>query len=124
MKLFTARYAGFCTGCSAAIEPGDRVLFAGQKRIYCSVECERVNHRMTDEEIKADNRAAFFASMPKNPGDERCDDCSGTGTRIWGAIVNGVPTHSGVCFRCQGKGKQSLADRRRNFTYDCHRQAV
>jgi len=51
---------------------------------------------------------------------EKCDRCNGTGTAIWGAIVNGKPTHSGTCYRCQGKGLQTEADKRRNYGYDCH----
>jgi len=37
---------------------------------------------------------------------------------VWGAIVNGQPTHSGTCFRCGGKGWQDESDKRRNWGYD------
>lgn len=48
---------------------------------------------------------------------EKCERCRGTGEYIWGAIVNGVPTHRGVCFHCGGKGHQDEADKRRNRNY-------
>lgn len=48
----------------------------------------------------------------------RCDKCRGTGTYSWGACVNGVMTHSGLCNRCHGKGQQDQDDYRRNYGYD------
>lgn len=33
-----------------------------------------------------------------------CSRCGGTGTYVWGAIVNGVPSFAGQCFRCGGSG--------------------
>lgn len=48
----------------------------------------------------------------------RCGRCAGTGAYITGT-VNGVPTGpGGICYRCEGKGFQTDADRRRNFGYD------
>ena len=47
-----------------------------------------------------------------------CDKCRGTGTYYWGAMVNGVMTHSGPCFRCEGQGTQTDGDQRRNYGYD------
>lgn len=52
--------------------------------------------------------------------DTECDGCGGSG--IWygrGYMENGVfrgPT--GKCFRCDGKGHQTEADRKRNQNYD------
>lgn len=34
-----------------------------------------------------------------------CDRCGGTGTYVWGAIINGCPQYAGVCFKCEGVGK-------------------
>lgn len=34
-----------------------------------------------------------------------CDRCGGTGTYVWGAIINGCPQYAGVCFKCEGEGK-------------------
>lgn len=34
-----------------------------------------------------------------------CWRCGGTGIYVWGAIVNGKPTHSGPCYACQGGGE-------------------
>ena len=48
--------------------------------------------------------------------------CSGTG-RFYsgGAVVNGTYTGTlGTCYRCEGKGWQSEADRKRNAYYDNH----
>ncbi len=49
-----------------------------------------------------------------------CDRCSGTGIYVWGAIVNGQPSHTGHCYRCEGKGYQGQDDYRRNWGYDRH----
>lgn len=59
------------------------------------------------------------ADKPSEP-DTKCDGCGGSG--IWygrGYMLNGVfqgPT--GKCFRCDGKGHQTKADRIRNSNYD------
>jgi len=47
----------------------------------------------------------------------RCDKCGGRGIYGWGGTVNGVPRFSGPCFACQGKGRQTDADQRRNYGY-------
>ena len=58
-------------------------------------------------------------SVPNDkPG--RCAKCSGKGVVCWGAVVNGVPSRSGVCFACQGTGKQTGKDIMRNRTYNRH----
>ena len=55
--------------------------------------------------------AAKLVSFP-------CLRCAGTGAYITGT-VNGVPTGpGGICFRCEGKGRQTDSDRKRNFGYD------
>lgn len=35
----------------------------------------------------------------------KCDRCGGTGTYVWGAIINGHPQYAGVCFKCGGVGQ-------------------
>ena len=35
----------------------------------------------------------------------KCDRCGGTGTYVWGAVINGRPQYAGVCFKCDGEGK-------------------
>lgn len=32
-----------------------------------------------------------------------CDRCGGTGTYVWGAIINGHPQYAGVCYKCAGQ---------------------
>ena len=50
----------------------------------------------------------------------RCRRCSGTGA-FTTYIENGVPKGpGGPCFRCNGKGYQTDADRRRNTYHDEH----
>lgn len=39
-----------------------------------------------------------------------CEHCQATGTYRWGAIVNGVQTHSADCYRCLGKGWMNVED--------------
>jgi hypothetical protein len=53
-----------------------------------------------------------------------CPSCGGSGMYYWGACVNGVMTHSGPCYRCNGTGKQGQEDFRRNWGYDMHRKVV
>src|SRR4051812_44928517 len=48
----------------------------------------------------------------------KCRRCAGTGQFIT-RVENGVPTGpGGECFRCGGKGYQTVADRRRNYGHD------
>lgn len=38
-----------------------------------------------------------------------CTRCPGSrGTYYWGAVVNGRPSRSGTCFRCEGTGRMSV----------------
>jgi hypothetical protein len=47
-----------------------------------------------------------------------CRRCAGTGQYIT-KVVNGTPTGpGGICYRCNGKGRQNDADRCRNYGYD------
>jgi len=52
-----------------------------------------------------------------------CDRCSGTGDYRWGSQTYDITmktwksAHSGVCFRCEGKGKQNQDDYRRNYIH-------
>ena len=49
-------------------------------------------------------------------GNVECSRCAGTGQFIT-KIVNGTPTGPAgeICFRCEGKGYHTAADRRRNY---------
>ena len=49
----------------------------------------------------------------------KCTRCA-CGTYYWGGTVNGIPRFSGECFRCDGKGYQTMSDFRRNRGYDKH----
>lgn len=37
-------------------------------------------------------------------GKVKCDRCGGDGIFKWGAVINGIPQYSGVCFKCDGCG--------------------
>jgi hypothetical protein len=52
-------------------------------------------------------------------GEERCWKCSGSGLYYFGgAVVNGVyQGRTGPCYACEGKGKQTNADRLRCHYY-------
>lgn len=48
----------------------------------------------------------------------RCERCAGTGQFVT-YVENGVPKGpGGPCFRCGGKGVQTVDDRKRNYGYD------
>lgn len=79
---------------------------------------------------RAEFDAKIAAAKPKSPEDfvraaeavrTECGNCHGSGVYSWGACVNGRMTHSGPCFRCEGKGYQDQADFGRNWAYDNHR---
>jgi hypothetical protein len=78
---------------------------------------------------KAEWMEAVTALLPDDPTPQdwvwaaeiaitKCDRCSGTGRYSWGASVNGKMTHSGPCFRCEGKGHHNQDDYKRNWAYD------
>ena len=53
-------------------------------------------------------------------GTFHCGRCAGTGAFITGSL-NGKPTGpGGICFRCEGKGRHTAADRKRNHYHDMH----
>ena len=64
----------------------------------------------------------YDLSVPNDrPG--TCAKCHGSGLYVWGAIVNGQPTHSGPCHSCQGTGVQTRDDITRNRVYNKHKVA-
>lgn len=74
-------------------------------------------------------RARKIAPKDATPGDWvkvarsatfECDRCGGSGLYHWGACVNGKMSHSGDCYRCQGKGVQDQDDMRRNYGHTMH----
>jgi hypothetical protein len=51
-------------------------------------------------------------------GTFHCGRCAGTGAFITGSL-NGKPVGpGGICFRCEGKGRHTRADRKRNHFHD------
>jgi hypothetical protein len=51
----------------------------------------------------------------------RCQPCAATG-QYHTHTVNGKPAGGGgICYRCAGKGYQTLKDKQRNAYYDAHR---
>jgi hypothetical protein len=62
--------------------------------------------------------AAMYDLSQPNDAPGTCCKCKGTGIYGWGAVVNGVPSKSGTCFSCRGRGKQSTRQIRRNHTYN------
>ena len=61
-----------------------------------------------------------FAYVNDAP-DKACGKCNGTGEYAWGAVVNGVPTHKGMCFSCKGTGVQSKRQIRTNRAYNYYK---
>ncbi len=53
-------------------------------------------------------------------GTFHCGRCAGTGQFIT-YVENGKPRGpGGICFRCEGKGRHTQADRKRNIYHDMH----
>jgi hypothetical protein len=79
----------------------------------------------------SDFDAAVRKLLPENPTPEQwvekakvvqvhCGRCGGTGRFITGSLNGKLTGPGGICFRCEGKGKQNLADAKRNAYYDEH----
>ena len=49
-----------------------------------------------------------------------CRDCRGTGIYRAGWTRDGKHNGTEVCYRCQGAGRQSVADQKRNYGYDMY----
>ncbi len=65
-------------------------------------------------EIRVDDTCTKVA------GTFHCGRCAGTGAFIT-YVENGKPRGpGGQCFRCNGKGRHTQADRKRNLYYDMH----
>jgi hypothetical protein len=62
-----------------------------------------------------------YAAPNAKPG--RCRKCGGTGTYSWGGERYGAPLRVGKCFSCNGTGKQTRRQMRRNQTYNQHKDA-
>ncbi len=54
-------------------------------------------------------------------GTHKCGRCGGTGRFISGMLNGKLIGPGGPCFRCNGKGKHTQVDHRRNDYYDTHR---
>lgn len=52
-----------------------------------------------------------------------CGRCGGSGIFYWGAVINGVPSHSGPCFACVGGGMYAPRRRTQRRCPDCGRGA-
>jgi DnaJ-class molecular chaperone len=64
----------------------------------------------------------YDLSQPNDkPG--QCCKCRGTGIYKWGATVNGKTACSGPCYSCQGTGKQSTGQIKRNKAYNRYKIA-
>lgn len=62
----------------------------------------------------------YDLSMPnEKPG--VCCKCKGSGVYKWGANVNGRMSKEGPCWSCQGSGKQSKKQIRRNIGYNYYK---
>ena len=70
-------------------------------------------------EVDHNGRATLPSKDEHNDSRSDCE-CGGSGKFYsGGAVVNGRYTgRIGECFRCQGKGYQTAADRKRNYWYD------
>jgi hypothetical protein len=71
--------------------------------------------------LRSDAAEAEIAALRGNAKlvtEAPCKRCAGTGQFIT-YVENGVPKGpGGPCFRCNGKGIQTVADHRRNYGYD------
>jgi hypothetical protein len=66
----------------------------------------------------ADAEVAALRGNAKLVKQSKCSRCAGTGQFVT-YVENGQPKGpGGICFRCNGKGVQTLDDRRRNYGHD------
>lgn len=99
--------------------PRLRKLFEGVR----SRALERVSREEFDQQVEAFICLAGTSTKAAKPVDwvrasvrvrHDCAKCKGSGTYVWGPQQE----FSGICYRCEGKGWQHDADRRRNWGYD------
>ncbi len=91
----------------------------------------RSNVVWTSHCTSADFDAAVKALIPESPEPKhwimgalkalvKCGRCAGTGQFVT-MVKNGKPTGpGGICYRCEGKGRQNYTDAKRNTYYDKH----
>lgn len=61
---------------------------------------------MTRELIKTDkNGTKYFRTVCA------CSRCGGTGVYVWGAIINGNPSHAGTCYKCNGSRVEVIVEK-------------
>ena len=93
-----------------------RNLYRVYRELAYSISAEEFENQVKAR--KPSSPVAFIVAARKVRVE--CDQCRGSGVYAWGAVINGVPTNTGMCFRCRGKGTQHLGDMRRNKYYDNH----
>jgi hypothetical protein len=73
-----------------------------------------------------DPAVAELAAAKATGADSTCFECSGKGIYYGhGVVENGVfKGYTGPCYRCEGKGHQTAADRHRNDFYDNHYRRI
>ena len=93
------------------------------RQASCLPSLVTVSGRRSTSTVPTRRVAPAVALTVEHSGTETCWKCGGSGQfHSGGGTVNGVFTGTiGVCFGCEGKGKQNNADRLRNHYY-WHRQ--
>lgn len=61
--------------------------------------------------IKASELRQAFKDLSEIAINRPCTRCGGDGIYKWGTILNGVPTHQGTCYRCNGRGIDPVPNR-------------
>jgi hypothetical protein len=83
------------------------------------ITADRFNALVLDALGSGEHAPCDFVSAAKGLT-FKCSRCAGTGAFIT-YVENGIPKGpGGECFRCQGKGYQTLKDAKRNAYHDAH----
>lgn len=93
--------------------PDDHRFLAAQRRVVrLTAYAEQLVTDAAPEDIRLDE----FRELARQV--KPCAACAGTGTFEVAIAMGGEAPSSGVCYRCSGKGFQTVEDEQRNDKYD------
>lgn len=119
-----SKYKGTCKACGFKFPEGADVKWLGKGNgvmHMCCANAEGMNTVVVEKRTDNDGQEFTVEFHPPKPTGKTvtCDEgCGGTGLYVKGINNGKVVSDGSPCFRCNGKGVQTDADRTRNYWYD------